>query len=591
MTGRRAQRRLAAIVIADVVGYSKLIQMDEEGTRSRFQALQDEILIPSVSSHGGRIIKTMGDAFLLEFPSAVEAVACAIKIQLELQALESGQPEDQTLRLRIGVNVGDIIVEGDDIHGDGVNVAARLEAIAEPGGVCVSGSAHDQVRGKVDAIFTDGGLAELKNIDRPTQIHRWSPPPKSIGPAAGATTGMPEPASAPAARQSVIAVLPFDNMSGDPEQEYFSDGITEDIITELSRFRELRVIARNSSFYYKGKAIRVQDVGRELGAGIIVEGSVRKAGNRVRVTVQMVEAASGVHIWAERYDRELEDIFAVQDEITRSIVSVLPNRLQSAMAEQVQRKSTESYSAYEYFLQGRWAFINSGGADPSAVALLDKAIDVDPTYAQAHAVLAVLYTYSRFSLGVWYGDPEIKARSYIDKALKYGKNDSTIHTLAGQSFYGLGEFDLAKFHLERAMQLNPHDMNTLIFYGATLSGEGNAEEGLRWIDKGLAMDPHVSDFCMESKSECLFMLREYQACLDIMLTWRDPPPHTYSHIAACYAHLGRMDKARQAAARFRSQCAEDVNFPRYAANHANICKRQEDKDNWLDGYRKAGLLD
>ena len=577
------ERRLAAILAADVVGYSRLMEADEEATLTTLNAYR-HVIDGLIVDHRGRVFGSAGDSVVAEFASPVEAVRCAIAIQTDIEGRNADLSDDRRMRLRIGVNLGDVMAEGGNLFGDGVNIAARLEEIAEPGDVLISAKVHDEVDGKTDGVFVDAGEHRVKNIAAPIHVWRWSQSGGSGEPKhQDETLALPDKPS--------VAVLPFDNMSGDPEQEYFSDGITEDIITELSRFRELHVIARNSSFYYKGQAIKVQDVGRELGASIVVEGSVRKAGSRVRVTVQMVEAESGAHIWAERYDRQLEDIFAVQDEITQSIVAVLPNRLRSAMAEQVQRKSTESYSAYEYFLQGRWVYINSGGADPSAITLLDKAIDIDPTYAQAHAVLANLYAYSRFSLGIWYGDPETKARSYIADALKYGKNDSTIETLVGQSFYWLGEFDSAKFHLERAMQLNPHDIDTPIFYGATLSGEGNAEEGLRWIDKGLAMDPHVSDFSMESKTECLFMLREYQACLDIMLSWGDPPPHAYSHMAACYAYLGRMDEAHQAAARFRSLCAEDANFARYAANHANICKRQEDKDNWLNGYRMAGLLD
>ncbi|MDA9982721.1 adenylate/guanylate cyclase domain-containing protein [Gammaproteobacteria bacterium] len=590
MSEQTAIRKLTAILYADVVGYSRLTGGDELGTHRKVMDAMD-FATESINSAGGTVLRYAGDAILAEFSSVVAAVDAGVTIQTELDGRNESVPDDSKVQIRIGVNLGEVLQDRGEIYGDGVNLAARLESAAQPGGICVSGSVHDQVRGKVDLVFTDGGLVELKNIDRPTQIYRWHPAQKSDGPVTSTTIPMPEPTSGSAAKQSAIAVLPFDNMSGDSEQEYFSDGITEDIITELSRFRELQVMARNSSFYYKGQAIKVQDVGRELGVSYVVEGSVRKAGNRVRVTVQMVEVESGTHVWAERYDRELEDIFAVQDEITQSIVSVLPNRLRSAMTEQVQHKSTESFSAYEYFLQGRWVYINTGGTDPAAITMLDKAIDIDPTYAQAHAVLANLYAYSRFSLGVWYGDPEIKARSYIDNALKFGKSDSTIHTMVGESYYWLGDFDQAKFHIERALQLNPHDVSTMLVYGATLSGEGNSKEGLRWIDKALEIDPHVSDFAWESKSECLYMLCEYEACLEVMMSWRDPPPHTYSHMAACYAQLGRMDEAYQAAARFRSTCSEDVNFLRYAANHANICKRQVDKDNWLNGYRKAGLLD
>ncbi len=581
----RLPRKLAAILYADVAGYSRLTGEDEDATHRTLSEYLD-LISSTIESHRGQVMHYAGDAVLAKFDAVVDAMSAAVAIQNELKAHNQDLPDDRKVQFRIGVNSGDVIEDRGDIYGDGVNVAARLESLAEPGGICVSESVRTAIGKKLYLDHEDMGKQQVKNIAEPVQAYRVVMKKKDE-----TTIATPRTTAHELSEKPSIAVLPFTNMSGDPEQEYFSDGITEDIITELSRFRELQVMARNSSFYYKGQAIKVKDVGRELGVSYVVEGSVRKAGNRVRVTVQMVEAESGTHVWAERYDRELEDIFAVQDEITQSIVSVLPNRLRSAMTEQVQRKSTESLSAYEYFLQARWVYINTGGTDPAAVTMLDKAIDIDPTYAQAHAVLANLYAYSRFSLGVWYGDPEIKARSYIDNALKYGESDSTIHTMVGESYYWLGEFDQAKFHLEKALQLNPHDVSTILAYGATLSGEGNSKEGLRWIDKALAIDPHVSDFAWESKSECLYMLREYEACLEVMMPWRDPPPHTYSHMAACYAHLGRMDEAYQAAARFRSLCAEDVNFPRYAANHANICKRQKDKDNWLNGYRKAGLLD
>ncbi len=593
MVESQTERRLAAILIADVVGYSKLIQRDEEGTRAIFRKLEKNFFTPLVHRHGGRIIKTMGDAFLMEFSSAIRAVNCSIELQsqLNLHVESESNLEIREIQFRIGVNVGDIIVEGEDIHGEGVNVAARLQTCAEPGGVCLSSFVHDQVRGKIDAQFEDGGEVELKNIDQPQHIYLWNAKTGRDAETDRHTPRNLETASSTAAKQAAIAILPFDNMSDDKEQEFFSDGISEDIITELSRFRDLHVKARKSSFSYKGQSISVQEVGQKLGVSYIVEGSVRKAGKRVRVTVQMVDVETGAHVWAERYDRDLEDIFAVQDEITKSIVSVLPNRLRSALSDQVQRKSTENFSAYEYFLHGRWIFINTAGTDPKAVTYLKKAIEIDPKYAQSHAVLANLYAYARFSLGIWYDEPEAIARSYIIDALKYGKNDPTIHTLVGEAFYWLGEFDKAKSHLETAMMLNPHDVQTMIVYGALLSGSGHSKEGLAWMDRALVMDPHVSDFSWESKSECLYMLGEYEECLQIMLSWRDPPPHTYAHIAACYAHLGRMDEARQATEQFKSACAEDENFPRYAANHASICRREEDKENWLSGYRMAGLLD
>jgi adenylate cyclase len=315
----------------------------------------------------------MGDAFLVEFSSAIHAVNCAIELQNQLNLHIGGESnlEIRGMQFRVGVNIGDIIVEGDDIHGDGVNVVARLQTCAEPGGICISSVVHDQVRGKVDARFEDGGEVELKHIDRPQHIFLWKAENGRDSEADSEALKNLETASATAAKQAAVAVLPFDNMSDDKEQEYFSDGISEDIITELSRFRDLHVKARNSSFSYKGQAISVQEVGEKLGVSYIIEGSVRKAGNRVRVTVQMVDVENGAHVWAERYDRELDDIFAVQDEITKSIVSVLPNRLRSALSDQVQRKSTENFSAYEYFLHGRWIYINTAGTDPKAVTYLN----------------------------------------------------------------------------------------------------------------------------------------------------------------------------------------------------------------------------
>jgi adenylate cyclase len=591
MSEQTAIHKLTAILYADVAGYSRLTGNDELGTHRKVMDTLD-FATESISSNGGTVLRYAGDAILAEFSSVIAAVDVAARIQGELYRRNNAIPEDSKVQIRIGINIGEVLQDRGEIYGEGVNLAARLESSAKPGGICISRSAFDQVNGKVGLEFVDQGMVELKNIEHPAQIYSWEPAQitECSVTAENTLSNTDTPVSSPP-RQSTIAILSFENMSGDPEQEYFSDGITEDIITELSRYNELDVMARNSSFFYKGKSANIQEIGQELGVSYIVEGSVRKAGNRVRVTVQMIEVGSGTHVWAERYDRELEDIFAVQDEITQSIVSVLPNRLRTAISDQVQRKSTESFTAYEYFLQGRWVYINTGGTDPAAVTMLNKSIEVDPTNAQAHAIMANLYAYGVFSLGVWYGEPEAKSLHYIDNALKYGKGDSTVRALVGEAYYWLGEFEKAKYHVECALQLNPHDVSTMMTYGAVLSGDGDAREGLNWINKALELDPHVPDFSYESKTDCLFMLREYDAALEIMQSWRDPPPHTYAHIAACYAHLDRMEESRKSVENFRLHCAKDVNFARYASNHERICKRQEDKDNWLEGYRKAGLLD
>jgi adenylate cyclase len=400
-----------------------------------------------------------------------------------------------------------------------------------------------------------------------------------------------EPIALEAARQASLAVLPFKNLSADPEQEYFSDGITEDIITELSRFRDLHVKARNSSFAFKGEHGDVTEIGAALGVKFLVEGSVRKAGQRVRISVQLIDVADGGHVWAERYDRDLEDIFAVQDEVTQTIASVLPNRLRATISERTQRKSTKNYSAYELFLQGRWIFLTSAGTDPRAISSLEKALAIDPSYAHAQAVLANLYAYSLFSLGVWYGDPETRARSFLNEALKNGKQDPVILTLVAETYYWLGDSDRARRHIESALRINPHDVQSRIVYGSVLNGAGQHEDGLRIMDEALVADPQMLDFLLEPKAECLFMMKRYEECLDIMLSWEDPPPHTYGQIAACYAHLGQMDKSAEAAASFRDVCAVSSDFVRYARNHARICQLPEDKENWLTGYSMAGLLD
>ena len=304
------ERRLAAILAADAVGYSRMIRSDEEGTLLALRALREDLINPMIAEYRGRIVKLMGDGMLVEFASVVDAVCAAVKTQQALSEHNSDIPEDERIEFRFGVNLGDVVIDGDDIHGDGVNIAARLEALSKPGGICVSGKVYEEIRDRTDFTFEDLGEQKVKNIDRPVQVWRWL---TDEGVTAGATAR--NESLPPLPEKPSIAVLPFTNISDDPEQEYFSDGITEDIITELSRFRSLFVIARNSSFHYKGKSPKVQDVGRELGVAYIVEGSVRKAGNRVRVTAQLVESENGNHIWAERYDRDLEDIFTVQGRI------------------------------------------------------------------------------------------------------------------------------------------------------------------------------------------------------------------------------------------------------------------------------------
>src|SRR5271165_4084812 len=381
---QHANRRLAAIVSADVAGYSRLMGADEEGTLGRLKTLRAELIDPKIAEHGGRIVKTTGDGLLLEFSSVVGAERCVVEVQTAMALRNADLPQDRRIEFRIGVNLGDIIIDGDDIFGDGVNVAARLQESAKPVGICVSSRVHDDVRDRLDLGFDDGGEQSLKNIARPVRIWQWN---------AGATsTAAPDPAgrALPLPEKPSIAVLPFANMSGDPEQEYFADGIAEDVITLLSKSRALFVIARNSSFTYKGRAVDVKQVGRELGVRYVLEGSVRKAGNRVRVTTQLIEAATGGHLWAERYDRDLTDIFAVQDEITASVSAAILPTMERSERERAARKPPDSLDAWECYHRGMWHFAKiEAGETALAQDFFERAIALDPGFAAAQAAMTV----------------------------------------------------------------------------------------------------------------------------------------------------------------------------------------------------------
>jgi adenylate cyclase len=394
MAEERLQRRLAAILAADVVGYSRLMRADEAGTLARLKSLRTELIDPRIAEYGGRIVKTTGDGILIEFPSAVDAVQHAVDVQAAVAQRNADVPPDRRMELRMGINVGDVIVDDDDLFGDGVNVAARLEGLAEPGGICVSGNAHEQVRYKLDLAFEDMGEQSVKNIDEPVRVYK-------IG-AEGGERAQPAAAGEllPSDKPS-IAVLPFDNLSGDPEQEYFSDGITEDIITALSRLRWFLIIARNSTFVYKGTAVDVKQVGRELGVEYVVEGSVRKAGNRVRISAQLIDGATGNNLWAENYDRELADIFDVQDEITQTVVATLEPKLVAAEGIRSQRRSSGDLNAWQLVMRAMSHFGKMTSKESqTAIALLEEAVQKFPNYGPAHSLLA-------FAPGMSAGFPKV----------------------------------------------------------------------------------------------------------------------------------------------------------------------------------------
>ena len=455
MTDERIERRLAAILAADVVGYSRLMGQNEERTLADLKSARRSLVDPAIAAHRGRIVKTTGDGLLVEFASAVDAVRCAVEVQASMARRNGDLPQEIRLDYRLGIHVGDIIIDDNDIFGDGVNIAARLEGIAAPGAICISDDTHRQVRGKVDAAFHDMGPQALKNITEPLRV--WQIRVDGVAQVAVAS-------SAPALPDKPsIAVLPFQNMSGDAEQDYFADGMVEDIITALSRFKSLFVIARNSSFAYKGKAIDIRNVGRELGVRYVLEGSVRKAGNRVRITAQLIEAASNRHLWADKFDGGLEDVFDLQDKVTSAVVGLIAPRLEMAEIERARQKPTEKLDSYDHYLRGMAAL--HGRQWPEAYALFKRAIERDPDYAAAHAMLA----WSLLLQQAMRGSP--LSEESKDEAIRHARvasrladEDAFALARAGHVLTYLGhEYDLGASMVQQAVDLESKPCDGVVF--------------------------------------------------------------------------------------------------------------------------------
>jgi len=451
MVEARVERRLAAILAVDVAGYSRLMGVDEEGTLAALKACRRDFIDPKIAEHRGRIVKTTGDGALIEFASAVDGVRCAMEIQRVMAERNTAIPEDHRIEFRIGINVGDIIIDENDIYGDGVNIAARIESLAEPGAVCLSENAYQQIKGKLSLDVTDMGDQQLKNIAQRVRVYGI----RSDGPQARAALALPDKPS--------IAVLPFQNISGDPEQEYFADGMVEDIITGLSRIKWFFVIARNSTFTYKGRAVDVKQVGRELGVRYVLEGSVRKAVDRVRITAQLIDAATGAHVWAERYDRKSDDIFALQDEITLSVVGAIEPSLRLAEVERAKRKRPDSLDAYDLVLRAL-PDVYSRMPEPSKKALvhLERALALDPNYALAHACAAECY-HSLFLRGGLREENRTAAVRHAQVAIANGQDDALALTLAGFSLGMDGHDRAAAFAaFEAALAVSPSSALTYI---------------------------------------------------------------------------------------------------------------------------------
>jgi len=584
MADARLPRKLAAVVYADVAGYSRLTEQNEEETHKTLGTFLDH-LSGCIGEHGGRVVHYAGDAVLAEFASVMQALECAVTTQRELARRNEGVAEDRRLQFRIGVNLGEVIVDRGDIYGDGVNVAARLETLADPGGICVSGSVHEQVAGKLDLAFEDMGEQAVKNISKPVRAFRvrldW---PQAAAPralAAGAARDRPDKPS--------IAVLPFNNMSGDPEQEFFADGITEDIITELSRFRELFVISRNSSFKYKGKAVEVQKFAKELGVQYVVEGSVRKAGNRVRITVQLIDAETDRHVWAERFDRELEDIFVIQDQVTSAIVAILPGRVEAATRDRAARKTTDNMAAYECVLTGKVLHHRSNREDNlRAQRLLDRAIELDPSYAHAHAwracVLGQSWVYG------WSSDREATLNRVVEElqiALSLDDNDSDVHRILAAVKLAQGDHDNAGYHQQRALSLNPNDDLIVVQQGELLSWSGQPDEGVEWILKAMRLNPYHPERFWNHLGRAHFIARRYPEAVEAFKRITEPDYTHHAFLAACHAYLGNDASA---SAHVREVLAREPRFSvKTYIDTLRHYKQGSDREHHREGLLKAGL--
>jgi adenylate cyclase len=579
------ERRLAAVLAADMVGFSRLMEADETGTLARLKTHRIELIDPAIAKNRGRIIKTTGDGLLVEFHSVVDAVLCAAEVQRRMAKRNVDVAPARWMQFRIGINLGDVIVDGNDIFGDGVNVASRLEVLAEPGGICISGAVRDQVGDRLeDLSFEDLGDQTVKNIARPIRVFRIH-----LGADSKSTAGHPKDAATPTvAKKPSIAVLPLVNMSGDPEQEFFADGLTEDIITELSRFRDLLVISRNSTFVYKGKAVKVQDVAKEFAVDYVLEGSVRKAGDRIRVTVQLIDAEADRHIWAERYDRELADIFAIQDEMTRAIVATLPGRVEAAAHDRVKRKPTDNMAAYECVLAAKVLHHRSVREDNAeAQRLLERAITLDPSYAHAHAwracVLGQTWVYN------WCANRDAtfeQVAAELEIALKLDDNDSDVHRILAALNLNRDDHDRAAYHQERALALNPNYDLVVVQQGELLTWLGRPEEGIDWIKRAMRLNPfHPERFWSHLGRACYCAEKYAEAAEAFSRITR--PDHT--HHAFLAATLAQMGNAVAAAAHAAEVLKREPTFSIATHLATQHYKREVDRARYEAGLLKAGL--
>ncbi|MDH3688141.1 MAG: adenylate/guanylate cyclase domain-containing protein [Gammaproteobacteria bacterium] len=587
-TDEKIKRKLAAILCADVVGYSRLMGADESGTLARLKAHRKELIDPTIAKHDGRMVKLMGDGALVEFSSVVDALACAVDVQRGMTERNHNEPSEQRIEFRIGINLGDVIIEGDDIYGDGVNVAARLEGLSDPGGICISESVRSATGNKLPIDYEFMGEQEVKNIAEAVRAHRVLMESEEV-----ANTTVTDKPELELPDKPSVAVLPFANMSADPDQEFFADGITEDIITELSKFRSLFVIARNSSFAFKGRSIDVKDVSTKLGVRYVVEGSVRRAGNRVRITAQLIDAVEDNHLWAERYDRDLEDIFAVQDEVTHTIVTTIEPHLASTERQRARRKPTESLGAWELYQRGLWHLYQNNAEDSTrALDFLQSAIDLDPTFASAHAGLAyALYYHVVLGYSQDRSGDLARALDAGKTAVMLDENDPFAHVALGRVYTIKGEHDTAIAACDRAIALNPNYASAYMGRAHSLWQAGRPAEALPSHDEAMRLsprDPLMWAF-VASKAIALILLGRYDEGLDwARKAQRQPSTAIWAFMpeVSALGLLGRIDEARAALERVK-RIKPDVSCA--FVDQALAFTHATDRDHFVSGLVKAGL--
>jgi TolB-like protein/class 3 adenylate cyclase len=592
MAEDRVDRRLAAIFAGDIAGYSRLMGADEEGTLRQLKAHRKELVDPKITEHRGRIVKTTGDGMLVEFVSVVDAVRCAVDIQRGMVERNAEVPVEKRIEFRIGINIGDIIIDGDDIFGDGVNVAARLQALADSGGIMVSGIVHDQVRDKLSFGFEDLGEQAVKNIARPVGVHRvqiselHAPTAVKLG-----TAG-----NMPISSRPSIAVLPFANMSGDPEQEYFADGIVEEIITALSHMRWLSVIARNSSFTYKGKSVDVKQVGRDLGVRYVLEGSVRKGGNRLRITGQLIDTSTGAHLWADRFDGATEDIFDLQDQITAKVLSAIAPKLEQAEIERAKRKPTENLDAYDYFLRGM-AGIHQWTKDSNdeALRLFYRSIELDPGFASAYGMASWCFVWRK--VNGWMNDRAnevAEAERLARRAVELGPDDAIALSGGGYALVFVAhDLDNGPAFIERALALNPNLSWALHSSGWTKAFLGEPDAAIKHLSDAMRLSPldPLSFRAQGGIAFANFLAGRY----DEAISWaekalRERPNYLAAirELAAASALAGRLPEAQRAMAQLRQ-----IDPTRRVSTVKDWVplRRPDDLNRLQEGLRKAGLPD